>query len=733
MPKSIIKLMLDTSRENRVQEPIAVQKDYGSRFLEITFTTLGEFVPIPGTAEVTINATRKDGASKSFSGEVNADGTVQVPITQWMTELDDRVTYTVSAITDKKLSTTPSTFMVKPSPDTTDIPEEDTPEADLLAEVLANENARQAAEATRVSNETARKSAENARQSAETQRLTDEATRVANESARVSAESSRDATFKGWAQDIASLPSFDARISANADRITNLESGIPSSLWEVDDSTAYVKDVPTNARPRAIINKIGGMTYKSKNLFIPSKVNTTSIGITISYSNGYVKMSGTKTSGVNVITVQAQNITLPAGTYIVSCKMVSGSITSANNFDGVYFGINKDTYSLRTAPGVSAVGAVGKRVITLTEPTAISSFDITPGYSGSGTVFNDALFAFQFEAGDTATEYQDGYEGLRSAKVTAVKSVGRNLIPFPYTFGNSATHGGVTFSAGNNGSITVNGTSTGKAYCNLAIFTASNLLTGTYSAHTEPYNAVRMLIEAYNGTTWYKTLLQGDGTIEIDWNGYSEIRVMLYIFTGNSFSNVTVYPMLNKGSTAEPYAPYHSETLTIPAAVQALDGWGQGILGTDCYNFLDWRPEDGVRAWHHIKDRYIFDGTEVWKKGSGDYVFLAYAHILPSTPKNFGSVGNTHDYKLELSNNNIFVKTTMTADEFAAELATLYEAGTPFIVDYERNNPEVTDISDLLPADNLITVEGGGTLTFENEHGYDMPNTVTYMLKEVTA
>lgn len=42
---------------------------------------------------------------------------------------------------------------------------------------------------------------------------------------------------------------------------------------------------------------------------------------------------------------------------------------------------------------------------------------------------------------------------------------------------------------------------------------------------------------------------------------------------------------------------------------------------------------------------------------------------------------------------------------------------------------EVTDISDILPADNLIEVEGGGTITFENDHGHAVPSEVVYQMK----
>ena len=61
-----------------------------------------------GTSTVTINARRKYGGEKSFYGVVNDDGTVTVPLTYWMLELEGTVDCDISVIDaeDKKLSTT---------------------------------------------------------------------------------------------------------------------------------------------------------------------------------------------------------------------------------------------------------------------------------------------------------------------------------------------------------------------------------------------------------------------------------------------------------------------------------------------------------------------------------------------------------------------------------------------------------------------------------------------------
>jgi hypothetical protein len=183
---------------------------------------------------------------------------------------------------------------------------------------------------------------------AEEQRLTNEETRVANEAERVSSELSRDATFKGWAQDIASLPSFDSRISANSDRLTNIEAGLPSSVWRVDDTAARVKDVPENARPKAIVSKIGGMTYRDDTTntlrsakvtgvksvganLIPSLSERTAHGVTIKKdTDGVYYLSGTATNNVDEII----QVGLPKGRYSLklNCSKAIGTATG----DSIY-------------------------------------------------------------------------------------------------------------------------------------------------------------------------------------------------------------------------------------------------------------------------------------------------------------------------------------------------------------------------------------------------------------
>jgi hypothetical protein len=57
-------------------------------------------------------------------------------------------------------------------------------------------------------------------------------------------------------------------------------------------------------------------------------------------------------------------------------------------------------------------------------------------------------------------------------------------------------------------------------------------------------------------------------------------------------------------------------------------------------------------------------------------------------------------------------------------------ASNPITVIYILETPIIEDISSLITGDNLIGVEGGGTLTFENEYKYDVPSEIVYQVWE---
>jgi hypothetical protein len=109
MAQIVKELRVDVSQPNVFQAIVAKQHDSNSRFLKITLVDFGVKVEVPNTAKVTINANRPDGASESFKGEANDDGTITVPLAQWMLDIDGEVKCDVSVTNtedNKRLTST---------------------------------------------------------------------------------------------------------------------------------------------------------------------------------------------------------------------------------------------------------------------------------------------------------------------------------------------------------------------------------------------------------------------------------------------------------------------------------------------------------------------------------------------------------------------------------------------------------------------------------------------------
>jgi hypothetical protein len=215
--------------------------------------------------------------------------------------------------------------------------------------------------------------------------------------------------------------------------------------------------------------------------------------------------------------------------------------------------------------------------------------------------------------------------------------------------------------------------------------------------------------------------------------------VMVFIRINSSYVggvNFTVNPMLNRGSTTIPYTPYFRNTLPIPeAARKNLDGYGWGI-NADCYNYIDFEKKQFVK-----RVEYVDLGSLSWinqTTGSGGVRFLGFTtkNPVPSLSKEipnivcikYKAVSTTDTWNdiegITTRTNGIEVKDHSYTD---AEIFKNAMAGV--IAYYELADPIITDISDLLSADNFIGVEEGGTVTFKNEYEYNVPSEVTYQIK----
>ena len=106
-------ITVEVSKPNFFQAIVAKQYDSNSRFLKATLVQDSEKINISKTSTVTINAKRNDGTEKSFSGEVNDNGTVTVPLTYWMLELNGTLECDISIFGADESKLTSTKFIVE--------------------------------------------------------------------------------------------------------------------------------------------------------------------------------------------------------------------------------------------------------------------------------------------------------------------------------------------------------------------------------------------------------------------------------------------------------------------------------------------------------------------------------------------------------------------------------------------------------------------------------------------
>ena len=105
-------IVVDVAKKNLFQAIVAKQNDNNSRFLKVTLCNEGVKIEIPSSATAIINAERADNSSKAFAGTVNSDGTVTVPLTNWMLGLDDVVRCSISVIGSDEQKLTSTSFSI---------------------------------------------------------------------------------------------------------------------------------------------------------------------------------------------------------------------------------------------------------------------------------------------------------------------------------------------------------------------------------------------------------------------------------------------------------------------------------------------------------------------------------------------------------------------------------------------------------------------------------------------
>lgn len=227
---------------------------------------------------------------------------------------------------------------------------------------------------------------------------------------------------EGYA-DAAELSSIEAansvgRISSVEKRLSNIEQSITPSPFVVDDSVAYAKAVPVNALPYAEINEIGGASRACTNLFDLSSAEFQSVNYaTASVVGDTLTVTG-QTVGVNYYHLRAgvrytlkvtSTRTGERGGGICVMQNDSAGTTIAGTYD--YMDVLSSSISF-----------------TVLE----NAYRVRLMFYGSNAVAdrtNSATFTnIMLNEGATALPYEPYFDGLISAPVTEVRSIGGNEV-----------------------------------------------------------------------------------------------------------------------------------------------------------------------------------------------------------------------------------------------------------------------------------------------------------------
>lgn len=694
----------DVVKRGSTRTIYAKQNDFNSRFLKVRIQADGKDIVVKSTSTVILNVERSDNAKDMFYGAVNEDGTVTTPLTSWMLALEGTLVCDISIVSinpsEAKLTTMKFNIVVEAAVNG-DESIVDTEEYSVIVDLLDR-----AEEAMKASN------AANRAEAAANIAVT---------------EASKAAASVTQAQEIVdsvatTLNNYDSRITRNTKEIINLKAGLPDEDFVEDDSVAYIKDVPEKALPYAEISEIGGMSRKCANLipFPYSFGNSyTTWGVTFTAnSDGSVTLNGTfgASTVINVDLISHSNaITLPAGSYYISGIPLNGNPVG---FVGSIYSLNgtleKYIYS---------------NAFTIAEP---KKFGLLMQLA-VGSSFSKNTFYPMLNEGSTALPYESYYKGLRDVKVTAVESIGVNLFsgeisaktaPTTYSFANG------TLKFKRNGGAIQGGIWSKEKYKS-GTYTISFSLSGMGS--TNFVLATTATASATNTGTWVKTwFANGQATYTFT---LTEDRYIGVFTDGDGIEITAANIMLNEGDTPLPYTPYFKNTLEIPEAVQALDGYGQGV-SKEYHNKIVLDPAEGVKK--YVKSVGVVDmGTLDWVLNNAN-VFQSSTlgkignYLICSKYEYAGIVaGNADAYSKGDKTISIYGidKRIYVRDDSFTDAATFKASMQGVMLVYVLATPIETDVSDYFGEDNLIGVEGGGTVAMVNEHCFDAPSAITYQIK----
>ena len=341
-----------------------------------------------------------------------------------------------------------------------------------------------------------------------------------------------------------------------------------SLAYRSDDSVAYRKVVPSGAEEYAQVAKVGGMTYKCKNL--------TNAGTVQVNESAYV------------------NISLSAGTTYYLSTYITSDDTDNTNENVMALRFEDDTYYFVGVPR-------GKRTpVSFTPSKNVNRLTLFAGQNFPTSAGDTATWADIMITTENTDVYEPYFEGLRDTKVTELVSEGANLLPRAWI--DTQTINGVTFTVQEDNSVIVNGTATkDTAFSILRGKQANEFITleqgETYTLSGCPKGGSASTYVMIVQDTGYRQNYDdfGDGVTAVA--NYTDYYAYIRILAGYTANNLVFKPMFVRGTTAKPYSPFGTivDTFPISAELRAfLEPYGYGQGNPDNhneYNYIDFEKK----------------------------------------------------------------------------------------------------------------------------------------------
>lgn len=483
--------------------------------------------------------------------------------------------------------------------------------------------------------------------------------------------------------------------------------GTADGQFIYDSEVKMTKVVPDGVN-KGVVAMIGGKTVKMVQMVNGLASDIKTPGITITYDNGIVSLSGTATTDINTPLTNPISFVSGHKTLIKGCKRITpsnrGSICISAQVVGSVMFCRDDTVVTPVATIESNLRLVLYKddVVTASSDSFIPMvFDLTAMF-GAGNEPTVEEFNTMFP--DVYYSYTDGE--LWNAPVTEITYVGKNCFDEIMEIGELNISTGLPIVSTTN-LRTVN-------YQKVKPSTTYYLLTVGANANLCFYNSNKEFISSLTGIN--------NNTFTTP-SSCAYMKFRLAAAYGLTYNHDVA--IIEGG--ADVYTPYTKTTLLLDKIVDNLPDYG--CSAGDVYNYIDFEE----MVYHH-KVGKVDLGSFTWRLSSDKNSFktvdslntpaititTAVANILFANYDNVSASGFTGDNQICCYNKQPAVRDSKYASLTPAEFKT---AMTGKELLYELAEEELIPLTDLLLP---FKCEPGGTVTFENEHNLDVPNSIIY-------